>query len=214
MGHHIPPSHENSNRTLVAQRRAKAIKLRNQGLTWEQVAEAVPYLDSGGKPSRAAACEDVKRALMTARNELNQNLEELVQLADMRDDDLRRRLYTIMSRKHPLIQNGKIVKIHNEETGEEETVNDLGPVFAAIDRLLKVEDRYTMRHGLNAPEKLNVALERRQDLESAVVAEAILAGFDAAGLEPQSRMLALEAAQSHLRTIDGEVVEETTESGD
>lgn len=199
-------AHGNAKRIVVAERRNKAIKLKNTGLTWYQVAEAVGYLDSSGNPSPAAACMDVSRALKQQVQDLRQNLEEMVLMADTRDDDIRRRLNLILSQKHPLVQGGRIVK---DEDGE--TVYDLSPIFAAIDRLMKLEQAFAARHGLNAPEKLQVALDRRVDLESAVVAEAILAGFDAAGLEPQARMLALEAAQSHLHAIDGEVVSETSE---
>lgn len=198
---------ENGRRAAVAERRSKAIKLKNQGLTWYQVAKAMDYLDQQGEPSPALACGDVGRALRQQLQELRQDLEEMVLLADMRDDDLRRKLNIILSTKHPLVQGGKIVK-----DDEGEVVYDLTPVFAAIDRLMKLEQAYAQRHGLNAPEKLQVALERRTDVEGAVVAEAILAGFDAANLAPQERMLALEAAQSHLRNrdtvVEGEVITE------
>lgn len=195
-------------RAAVAERRNRAIKLKNSGLSWYQVAETMQYLDSEGNPSPAAACVDVGRALKQQIGEMRQNLEELVLLADHRDDDIRRRLNLILSQKHPLVQGGKVVK---DDAGE--TVYDLSPHFAAIDRLIKLEEKYAARHGLNAPEKLQVALERRTDVEAAVVAEAILAGFDAANLEPSERMLALEAAQSHLHkrdtVIDGEVITDT-----
>lgn len=200
MGHSGTP---NSRRAEVAERRNRAIKLKNSGMTWYQVAEAMEYRDAEGNPDPAKAAMDAHRALKQHLAEMHQSLEEMVLLADHRDDDLRRRLNVILSTRHPLVQGGKVVI---DEDGE--PVYDLAPHFHAIDRLLKLEQAYANRHGLNAPEKLQVALERRIDVESAVVAEAILAGFDAANLEPQARMLALEAAQNHLHTIDGEVVSE------
>lgn len=180
--------------------------MKNSGLSWYQVAERVPYLDTEGNPSPAFACVDVSRALKRARREIVSGLEEMVQMADLRDDDLRLRLRTILQTKHYLVQGGKIVKDDNGEP-----IRDYGPVLAAIDRLHRLEERYAVRHGLNAPEKLNIALERRTDVEATVVTEAILAGFDAAELPADVRMRALEAAQSRLTTIEGEVVSESTD---
>jgi DNA-binding transcriptional MerR regulator len=203
---------ESGKRAAVAERRNRAIKLKNTGLSWWQVAEAMDYRNAAGEPDPAKACVDVSRALKQQISEMRQNLEELVLLADHREDDLRRKLNMILSTRHPLVQGGKLVK---DDDGEQ--VYDLAPHFAAIDRLIKLEEKYAQRHGLNAPEKLQVALERRTDVEAAVVAEAILAGFDAANLAPQERMLALEAAQSHLHNrdtvIEGEVITDTGDEG-
>jgi hypothetical protein len=136
MAHGDPPHHQPSYRAMVAQRRARAIELKNRGMSWQQVAEAMAanypeYRDSEGNPS------------------------------------------------------------------------------AAVDRLLRIEERQAKIDGTDASEKLTIALDRRVDEETAVVVESILAGANAVDLEPAQRQRMLEAAGAHLRTLEGEVVGET-----
>lgn len=201
--------HDGAEQTVVAERRSKAIRLRNTGHSWYDVAKILSreygyYLDAHGEPSSAAAAMDVARALKIQRTELNQSLEEMIQLADARYDDMRRVVLQIMARPHYVIQNGGLV-----EGLDGEPLRDDGPVLAAIDRWLKIEERWAKMHGVDATKELRIALERRTDLEAGAVTEAILAGFDVIEQSAEDRMRALEAAQSRLNAIDGEVISES-----
>ena len=206
MAHGDPPHHQPSYRAMVAQRRAKAIELKNRGLSWQQVAEQVPYLDTEGNPSAAAACVDVSRALKQANKELSMGLEEYREAARMRLDGLRRQVFAVLARPHYVLHAGQIVR---DDDGN--PMRDDAPVLAAVDRLLRIEERQAKIDGTDASEKLTVALDRRVDEETAVVVEAILAGANAVDLEPAQRQRMLEAAGAHLRTVEGEVVSETEE---
>lgn len=204
-----PPSHQPSHRAMVAQRRAKAIELKNRGLSWQQVAEQVPYLDSDGEPSAAFACVDVTRALKQANKELSMGLEEYREAARMRLDGLRRQVFAVLARPHYVMYQGQFV---TDDDGNR--VRDDGPVLAAVDRLMKIEERQAKIDGTDASEKLTIALDRRVDEETTVVVESILAAFNSLPeLGPELRQRALEAAGAHLRTLEGEVVGETTEDG-
>lgn len=194
---------------MVAQRRAKAIELKNRGLSWQQVAEQVPYLDTDGEPSAAFACVDVTRALKQANKELSMGLEEYREAARMRLDGLRRQVFAVLARPHYVMYQGQFVI---DEDGNK--VRDDGPVLAAVDRLMKIEERQAKIDGTDASEKLTIALDRRVDEETTVVVESILAAFNALPeLGPDMRQRALEAAGSHLRTLEGDVVSETEEPG-
>lgn len=204
-----PPSHQPSHRAMVAQRRAKAIELKNRGLSWQQVAEqmAPDYNDTDGQPSAAFACVDVSRALKQANKELAMGLEEYREAARMRLDGLRRQVFAVLARPHYVMYQGQFVI---DEDGNK--VRDDGPVLAAVDRLMKIEERQARIDGTDASEKLTVALDRRVDEETTVVVESILAAFNALPeLGPDMRQRALEAAGSHLRTLEGDVVSETEE---
>lgn len=72
--------------------------------------------------------------------------------------------------------------------------------------VLRVFERRAKLFGLDAPKDLNIRLEQRQDVEAALVTEAVLAAFDAAGLPPELRLAALEAAQRRLSEVDGRTV--------
>lgn len=205
-----PPSHQPSHRAHVAKRRAHAIELKNRGLTWQQVADRMApeypeYLEADGRSTSAAyACGDVGRALKQANKELSMGLEEYREAARTRLDGLRRQVYAVMARQHFVLSKGEIV---NGPDGN--PLQDGGAVLACIDRLMRIEERQAKIDGTDASEKLTIALERRVDEETTVVVEAILAGANAVDLEPAQRQRMLEAAGSHLRTVEGEVVAET-----
>jgi hypothetical protein len=194
---------------MVAQRRARAIELKNRGMSWQQVAEAMAanypeYRDSEGNPSAAVACVDVSRALKQANKELSMGLEEYREAARMRLDGLRRQVFAVLARPHYVLHAGQVVK---DDDGN--PMRDDGPILAAVDRLLRIEERQAKIDGTDASEKLTIALDRRVDEETAVVVESILAGANAVDLEPAQRQRMLEAAGAHLRTLEGEVVGET-----
>ena len=202
-----PPSHQPSQRAMVAQRRAKAIEMKNRGLSWQQVAEqmAPAYNNSDGEPSAAFACVDVTRALKQANKELSMGLEEYREAARMRLDGLRRQVFAVLARPHYVLHQGQIV---NGPDGQ--PLKDDGAVLAAVDRLRRIEERQAKIDGTDASEKLTIALDRRVDEETTVVVESILAAFNALPeLGPDIRQRALEAAGAHLRTLEGEVVSET-----
>lgn len=206
-----PPNQQPSHRAMVAQRRARAIELKNRGLSWQQVAEqmAPHYLDGDGQPSAAAACVDVSRALKQANKELGMGLEEYREAARMRLDGLRRQVHAVLARPHYVLHAGQIV---NGPDGN--PMRDDGPVLAAVDRLMRIEERQAKIDGTDASERLTIALERRVDEETTVVVEAILAGANAVDLEPAQRQQMLEAAGAHLRVLEGEVVSETHDDGE
>jgi len=173
------------------------VELRNAGMTYQEIADTIP--EYGGR--RGQAYGDIQIALKQALAELVENTEQLIQMEDLRDDRLRKLLNRIIATRHYVVQQGKIV---NGPDGE--PLLDDGPIMQAIDRLGAISTRYHKRHGLDQPEKIEIKFEERTDLEVRRVVEAILAGFSAADLPADKRMLALEAAQASLGVIDGEVV--------
>lgn len=206
-----PPNRQPSSRAYVARRRSRAIELKNRGMTWQQVADQMlpeypEYLDPEGHASAAYACVDVSRALKQANKELAMGLEEYREAARMRLDGLRRQVFAVLARPHYVLHQGQFVV---DEDGNK--VRDDAPVLAAVDRLLRIEERQAKIDGTDASEKLTIALDRRVDEETTVVVESILAGANAVDLEPAQRQLMLEAAGAHLRALEGEVVSETDE---
>lgn len=178
--------------------------MKRSGMTYEQIAQAIPEYNG----RRTNAYRDIKKAMGDARELLAESVEQLIQMEDERDDDMRRRLYAIIARPHYVVQAGAIVMGQDGRP----LLDDM-PILAAIDRLGALSKRFSSRHGLDAPERIEIAFEERADLEVRRVVEAILAGFAAADLPADKRMLALEAAQASLGVIDGEVVSDTEDPG-
>lgn len=167
------------------------------GLTWDEVAKATGFTSPQG--AQMAVDRHIKRLA----RETSKELEGMVAQSDMRYDAMRKRVHAILVADHPLVQQGTIVK---DDQGR--PLKDAGPVLAAINSLLRIEGQWSDLHGINASKKLEIALTARADVESNLVAEAVLAGIEALGLEPQLRMQALEAAAARLEIVDAEVVDE------
>lgn len=184
----------------------RAIEMKITGTTYEKISRTL--LDDDGQPvwnSSQAVWAAIDHYRKKQRQAANEGLEVLREEANERLDLLRRVVYPLLDRDYPAYHNGKPVI-----DADGNPVTDIGPKLAVLDRALRLEERSAKINGTDASETLKIALERRTDLEADVSARAILAGFDAAGLEPAQRMLALEAAQSYLRTVDGEVISEQT----
>lgn len=203
--------HENAERHDVAKRRAEVIALANSGLTHLQVAEQLigryPFFrGADGNPHPGRVADDIGRALTQQRQELNQNLEEMIQLGNLRLQAMRRIIYGVIARPHYVLYQGSFVI---DEEGNR--VRDDAPILQAVDRLTKIEERWAKLNGADAGQELKIALERRYDMEATVVTEAILAGFDAVDMDPGVRQRALEAAQARMAVIDAEMGETVQE---
>ena len=81
-------------------------------------------------------------------------------------DDLRRELYAVLEAKHPLVQQGRVVRVgeaaideegkpYIEEVGGEELL-DAGPKLLAIRTLLRLEERHAKLHGLDVPVRVDL----------------------------------------------------------
>jgi hypothetical protein len=170
------------------------------GLTWDETAKATDY-------ASPQACQTaVSRHMKRVARETEKELEPMIAQLDMRYDAMRKRVHGVLAADHPLVQNGVIIK---DDQGR--PLKDAGPVLAAISTWLRIEKQWSETHGTDASKKLEIALEKRTDLEANLISEAVMAGIEALGLEPAQRMLALEAAAARLEIVDGEVVEDVDE---
>jgi hypothetical protein len=203
---------DSADHASVEARRWRAIQLANRGLTHRQIAEELQgmYREAsrdGDSLSLVSITNmvgvDIHRALKEYRKRTDREIEDRVSAQLMRLDELRRSLYGVMARRHPVLYQGAIVK-----DDEGVPLRDDGPVLAAIAQLISLEDRQARVEGTYAREKLDIALANRVENEAQMAVEAILAGADAVGLEPVQRQRMLEAAGARLRTIEGEVVSE------
>lgn len=206
--------YDNADHAVVEARRWKAVTLANRGLTHRMVAEqlADDYRAVSANPDRltiegitAMVSVDISRALKIYRQRTDQAVEERITAQTLRFDEIRRRLFSIIATRHPVLYQG--APVHDPDG---HPLYDDGPILAALAQLQQLEDRQARLEGTYQREKLDIALTRRVDEEASDVVEAILAGFGALPeLEPALRQRALEAASAHLRTIEGEIVHST-----
>lgn len=71
----------------------------------------------------------------------------------------------------------------------------------AADTAHRIIQTLIKTQGLEAPTQIQ--LDARVDLESSVVAEAVIAAIDALGLAPDQRIVAFDAAQKRLELVSG-----------
>jgi hypothetical protein len=167
----------------TARRDAEAAELRAQGLSSREIAEQLGFADKG------EAHHAVQRALLAIVKEPAEKLRTL-ELARL--DAMYEAAMGVLERRHVTVSNGKIIYLGDEP------LEDDAPVLAAIDRLLKVQERRARLLGLDAPKQLDVALEQRIDLDAQLVTDALTAALDAVDLTDEQRTAALEAAKGRL----------------
>lgn len=192
----MPAPHEDPVTRLEKIKQAAHLKYV-VGLTWDETAKATDF------PSAQTCQSLVARHMKKVARETEKELEPMIAQLDMRYDAMRKRIHSILAADHPVVQNGVIVR---DDQGR--PLKDAGPTLAALNTWLSIEKSWSATHGTDASKKLEIALEHRGELESNLVAEAVLAAVEALGLEPQQRMLALETAAARLEVVEGEVIED------
>jgi hypothetical protein len=170
------------------------------GLTWDETAKAT------GFTSPQVCQTTVSRYMKKVARDTERELEPMIAAIDMRYDAMRKRIHQVLAADHPVVQNGVIIR---DDQGR--PLKDAGPVLAALNTWLSIEKSWSATHGTDASKKLEIALEKRSDLEANLISEAVMAGIQALGLEPAQRMIALEAAAARLEIVDAEVVEDPGE---
>ncbi len=144
----------------INKRRAAAVRLRDEGKTWQQVADEMGY------PSYQAAHNDVERARAAALADLNESVREIRDRELARLDMLYDAAVEVLLKRHVLVSGGKVVRdieiVENENgdrviAGDTEPLGDDGPTLQALDRVLRVEESRRKLLGLDAPQKIETS---------------------------------------------------------
>ena len=142
-------------RAETAERDAKACRLRVQGVSYDQIAQALGFRD------RSGARRSVQRAIAAV---VREDAGELVALEEQRLDDLTRAMQRVMLARHYVTSFGGKVAL-NPETGE--PLVDAAPVIAAARELRMISESRRKLLGLDAPAKhrIDVITEEAIDAE-------------------------------------------------
>lgn len=146
-----------------ATRDAEALGYRAMGWTFERIAEQMGYAN------RSGAQKAVERAIAGSVRETTDEAKILI-LADLRE--AKRHAWEVLARRHLMVSNGRVVRhfvgVERDEDGIErldmdgkpipvfEDVEDDGPVLAAIDRIVKVDQEIAKILGAYAPQQHEV----------------------------------------------------------
>lgn len=134
----IPQTH--ANEAQLAEKKAEAYRLRLRGLTLRQAAAKLGVShQTVANWSRAEADATV----IPLANELRtQQLDRL--------DHMRQSALEVLERYHVVVSQGHVVELDGTP------IEDDAPVLAAIDRLLKIEERRSKLMGLDAPTRAEI----------------------------------------------------------
>ena len=143
----------------TAERDAEACRMRTRAMSYSQIAHELGYADEG------AAHTGVRRALARTVAEPAEDVRR-TELARL--DHLYASALAVLERAHVTVSQGRVVSQRVPGTGtyDPESRTWLGaewvdllddaPVLAAIDRLLKIQDRRAKLLGLDAPTRVQV----------------------------------------------------------
>jgi hypothetical protein len=125
----------------TAKRDAESARLRAEGKTYDQIAEALGFSD------RSLARRSVERALAAA---VREPADELRQLELIRLDALWVEAVKVMTTEHITVNNGRVIEVDGIP------LKDDAPTLQAIDRLLKIMERRAKLVGLDSAAKVEV----------------------------------------------------------
>jgi hypothetical protein len=179
-------------RAETAERDAKACRLRVQGLSYDQIAQALGFRD------RSGARRAVQRALTAT---VREDAEELVALEAERLDDLTRHLQRVITTRHyQATASGNLAR--DPDTGD--LVSDYGPVIAAARELRQVSESRRRLLGLDAPAKHRLDVIPNDVIQAQIAEyEAQIARYDAEQAREQE-LAELKAENARLRLVQGE----------
>jgi hypothetical protein len=138
------PFQDKASKAVIAARRTKAIRLRTQGMQWEDIATECGY------KSRGAANTDVSLALQARLKEQGGAADELRAIEIAHLDMLRQKAWEVLEASHVTVSHGKVIKIKDSE-GNEVLLPDSAPILAAIDRLVRIAERRAKLCGIDSP---------------------------------------------------------------
>lgn len=176
-----PNPYKLSNKEERAQLAGIVFDLRVQGLSFYAIdaLSQSPDGPTGGKRIPASTARDLARAEHERRIDPKVDEYRVLELARLeaaleRLHNMEESVQRVMARKHITVNNGRVIRVPNPETGEEETVEDDTFVLQAVDRLNRIEEsrRRTSESirrllGLDMPIKVDqtVTETTQQDLE-------------------------------------------------
>lgn len=153
------------------ERRAFALQLRKDGHSYEKIGRLIGSQFGNQHPGRSVdnGCSAVyarKLVYEAIKDIYRDDAMNLVRLEMERLDDMQLECVEVLRTSHVVISNGSIMRVHvhdengdlvmDEKTGlpQSVTLRDDGPRLAAIDRLLKIQERRSKLLGLDKPTKV------------------------------------------------------------
>lgn len=125
------------------QRRAEVMRLKRQGHSFEAIGERLGITKQRAHQIYKAALDEIPA----------QEVHEYRAEQAERLDEMLRRAYEVLERKHITVSNGKVIYL------DDAPMEDDGPTLMAIKTVLAIEERRARLFGLDAPVKQQIGGE-------------------------------------------------------
>jgi len=126
---------------------AYAVMLRSRALGYAEIGHAMGETDS-------TAFDRVQRGLGAIRMA---PAAELVKIEVAKLDAIEREALRVLETFHYVVSEGRVISYQGPRQSEPRPLKDDGPVLAAVDRLLKIQDRRAKLLGLDAAQKVDLS---------------------------------------------------------
>jgi IS30 family transposase len=138
-----------NHRHVSAQRRKRVVELRDEGLSFRQIAAEVGIDVHTAWRHYQAACRAIPAEAIAAHaaNQAKRRAEQLERI-----DMERESVMEVLTAFHVTVSQGRVVSL--DDGGP---IEDTAPVLAAIDRLVKLDDQEAKLLGLYAEQKMAVS---------------------------------------------------------
>lgn len=144
----------------TALRRARIVELRDQGLTFPEIAEDIGISHQAAWNHYQKAMRDIPAPIIAAHAQrIEARREEQLRRIDMS----REAVIAVLAARHITISNGIAVRVDGEP------ILDDAPVLQAVDRLVKLDDQEAKLLGLYAPTRQEVITLDAIDAEIAAL---------------------------------------------
>jgi DNA-binding transcriptional MerR regulator len=125
------------------ERRAEVVRLRRRGVSFEDIGDALGVTKQRAHQIYRAALDEIPaQEVAEYRAEQAERLDEML-----------RKAYEVLERKHITVNNGKVIYLG------EEPMEDDAPTLMAIKTILQIEERRAKLLGLDTPVVQKVAGE-------------------------------------------------------
>jgi transcriptional regulator with XRE-family HTH domain len=173
MSIHSGNTHQGWTEAQLAEKRAEAYRLRLRGLSLREVGRRL-----------GVSHQTVSNWTKQAADELIQPLaSELRQQQADRLDAMQAAVMGVLEAQHYVVSNGRLIRLSEDAP----PLEDDGPVLAAVDRLLRIEERRSRLFGLDAPERSEVSTTVEQ------ISPNVLSLIEAAERDAEADVAAVQA---------------------
>lgn len=134
-----------------------AIEMKAKGASLQDIADEL------GWNSKSAVAHAIRRALEERAKELPMTVDAYREQQMGQLDMMERAVWKVLETHHVVVSHGQVITMLGAD-GQPTVLEDDKPVLAAVDRLLKIQERRARLTGTDQPVKTDIGLTVRYEI--------------------------------------------------